>query len=191
MKLEDERKETPFAVRDNMLNIRTHLTELCYRGFGKKPRKQPKEPKNFSQWSEESKERWRTAQIANIHRQEQLDMIFIEDETKWIHNTCREIIGLIDSANKIEPQIILECDERRIMQTKAIGLCSNLNRELNFIMHTIPSNANFIVKQEKEIDREIALLVGWRKSCNAERDAVMLKEEAKRRKISEQLYKIK
>ena len=53
MKLEDERKETPFAARDTILDIWMHLTELCFRGFGKKPRKMPNEPKNFSTWKEE------------------------------------------------------------------------------------------------------------------------------------------
>lgn len=49
MKYEDEREETPFATRDNMLDIRKHITELCFRGFGLKRRKLPKTPRNFAE----------------------------------------------------------------------------------------------------------------------------------------------
>lgn len=46
--LEDKRAETPFAARDNMLDIWRKTTELGFRGFGRKNRKNPKEPRNFS-----------------------------------------------------------------------------------------------------------------------------------------------
>lgn len=47
MVLEDKRSETPFAVRDNALDIWKQVTELSFRGFGKKKRKMPKTPSNF------------------------------------------------------------------------------------------------------------------------------------------------
>ena len=58
MILETQRKETPFEVRDNMLDLWNQLTELSFRGYGLQKRKPPKEPKNFSTWSEESRKRY-------------------------------------------------------------------------------------------------------------------------------------
>lgn len=58
MLLENERKETPFEVRDNMLELWNQLTELSFRGYGLQKRKPAKEPKNFSVWSEESRKKY-------------------------------------------------------------------------------------------------------------------------------------
>lgn len=84
MLLESQRKETPFAARDNMLDIWKHATELSFRGFGRKKRKMPKEPKNFEKWSEESREKWRIKQMFK----------------SWIANFCqymskKQIEGII------------------------------------------------------------------------------------------------
>lgn len=58
MVLENERKETPFETRDNMLQVWKQLTELAFRGYGLQKRKPSKTPKNFDEWSEDSKKRY-------------------------------------------------------------------------------------------------------------------------------------
>lgn len=188
MKLEDQRSETPFAARDNMLDIWTHITELSYRGFGKKPRKMPKEPKNFSIWSQESKDSWIKKQKKNVERQEYFDNLFIARETEVLDNLCREIIFLIDGANEINPQFLFECNKIRDMQDDAITKCSNLKRELNHVMDSIPSNKNFIVKMEADIDQEISILRGWRKSGNKKREEVFENELKKQKEAYAKIF---
>lgn len=187
MKLEDQREETPFAARDNMLDIWTHCTEFSFRGFGKRRRKMPKDPKNFYKWSDESKARWKRQQEENIKRQEYYDSLFVSRETNVIDSICREIVFLIDAANTIDPQYICECDDQRLTQDKAIRRCNNLKRELNHIMDAIPSNKNFIVKLQKDIDNEINILRGWRQSCIKKRTEVIQKEIRQRRSIAEKM----
>lgn len=173
--LEDKRKETPFAVRDNMLDIWKQVTELCFRGFGLRKRKPPKIPKNFNEWSNESQEKWRKSANEQYVRAEKFDMRFVEKESNVLDDLCREITHLIDRANLIKPQHLCECDEQRLMQDRAIGLCGNLIRELNHIADTIPCNKNFLAIQTENIEKEIALLRGWRKSCNPVRDKIIKK----------------
>ena len=182
MKYEDQRKETPFATRDNMLDIRDHVTELTFRGFGKKKRKMPREPRNFGQWSEKSRERWISQQEELLARQEEYDRMFIEDESKVVRDLCRQIVFLIDRANTLNPQTVHECDIQRDLQNEAIGLCNNLQREMNHIAETIPCNRNFLAILSEDIDREIDLIRGWRKSCVPLREKAMILEMQRREK---------
>lgn len=177
MLLESQRKETPFAARDNMLDIWKHATELSFRGFGRKKRKMPKEPKNFEKWSEESREKWRINMKEHVCEQEKWDLTFIQNETRVVDSLCRKIVYLIDRANTLNPQYLCECDQQRIMQDEAIGYCKNLERELNHIADTIPCNKNFLAIMTEDIEKELTILRGWRKSCNAIRDRVIQKEK--------------
>lgn len=182
MKYEDDRKETPFAARDNMLDIRQHITELAYRAFGKKPRKLPKEPSNFMEWSEESRNKWKLTQESKLRYAEECDLHFVEEEFSWFNATLRRMVDLIDQANTLHPITEHECDVQRDMQDEVIGLCDNLVRELNYIAATIPCNKNFAVLVIKEIDTEQAILRGWRKSCFPLREQCMKKDELRRLK---------
>ena len=180
MKYEDHRAETPFAARDNMLDIREHITELAFRGFGKKPRKLPNLPSNWDQWSEESRNKWTLTQETKLRFAEECDKRFIADEFAWFNATLRHMVDLIDQANTLSPQTEHECDIQRDMQNEVIGLCNNLIRELNHIAATIPCNKNFAVLVINEIDKEMAILRGWRKGCYPLR-AHCMKNDALRR----------
>jgi hypothetical protein len=96
MILKKDRKETKFEVMDNMLDIWKQITELSFRGFGKRMRKNPKIPKNFNEWSKESQNRWITNAERKLQQQEQWDMNFINNETQVVDNICRKIVQLID-----------------------------------------------------------------------------------------------
>lgn len=187
MKYEDQRNETPFATRDNMLNIREHITELAFRAFGKKPRRMPKQPSNWDIWSEESRAKWIATQEMKLKFAEQCDLKFIAEEFVWFNNTLRRMVDVIDMANTLNPQTEHECDIQRDLQNEAIGLCSCLIRELNHIAATIPSNKNFAVKVVDEILREIDLLRGWRKSCNPIRLKCIQNDLSRRKKAEENL----
>ena len=176
MVLEDKRTETQFEVRDHMLDIWKQITELCFRGFGLKKRKIPKEPKNFAEWSEKSKEKWLVDEQEKYNRKLQWDNAFIVNESRVLDNLCRKIVYTIDQANTIKPQYLCECDKQRLLQDEAIGLCNNLKRELNHVAATISCNLNFLTIQTESVEKEIALLRAWRKSCNSTRTKVIAKE---------------
>lgn len=187
MILKKDRKETKFEVMDNMLDIWKQITELSFRGFGKRMRKKPKIPKNFDEWSEESQNRWIVNTEGKLQQQEQWDMNFINNETRVVDNICRKIVQLIDHANTMVPQTIMEFDQKRLWQDEAIGLCNNLKQELNHIADTIPCNKNFLAIQTDSIDKEINLLRGWRKSFNKNREEIISKEIQRRKNIAEKM----
>ena len=168
----DNRKETPFAVRDNALDMRRYVTELCFRRFGVKPRKEPKLPSNWEKWSPESQQAELAKREVQRKQAEEFDKWFIYTERTVLDQLLRKIIFDIDEANTMRPQFLFECDKQRELQDEAIGLCSNLIRELNYIGDTIPANKNFITKVVKIVDKEIALIRGWRKSCNESRNKI-------------------
>lgn len=187
MILKKDRKETKFEVMDNMLDIWKQITELSFRGFGKRMRKKPKIPKNFNEWSEESQNRWIVNTEWKLQQQEQWDMNFINNETQVVDNICRKIVQLIDQANTMLPQTIMEFDQKRLWQDEAIGFCNNLKQELNHIADTIPCNKNFLAIQTDSIDKEINLLRGWRKSFNKNREEIISKEIQRRKNIAEKM----
>lgn len=185
--LEKDRTETPFTTRDNMLEIWNRMTELSFRGFGLKKRKPPKTPGNFDTWSEKSRQSYLVKMEDKRKQQEQWDLMFIQNESRIVDDLCRQIVYLIDASNTISPQYLCECDDQRLKQDEAIGLCNNLKRELNHIAETIPCNKNFLAKITEDIAHEIELLKGWRKSCNAKRKSVIEKEISMRTTVAEKM----
>lgn len=187
MILEKDRKETPFEVRDNMLELWNQLTELSFRGYGLQNRKKPKEPKNFDTWSEESKKRYEEKIKNRIKIQQHWDQKFIDNEFKVIDDLCRRIVYLIDRANSMNPQYLCEWESQRLMHDEAIGLCNNLKRELNHVAETIPCNKNFLTKQIDTVLKEILLLQGWRKKNNSKRNEILQKEIQRRKTVAEKM----
>ena len=187
MLLESQRKETPFDVRDNMLELWNQLTELSFRGYGLQKRKPPKEPKNFSVWSEESKKKYNEKLQEKLKNQQHWDQKFIDNEFKVIDDLCRRIVYLIDRANSMNPQYLCEWDKQRLYHDEAIGLCYNLKRELNHIAETIPCNKNFLTLQIDTVLKEISLLQGWRKKNNPKRGEITQKEIERRKSLAEKI----
>lgn len=123
---------------------------------------------------------WKYNQAKKRMQQEQFDNWFIDNERTVLDEILRKIVFNIDRANMINPQFLRECDDQRSLQNEAIGLCGNLKRELGYIGMTIPVNKNFLAATTDIIDKEIALLRGWRKECNKAR-ANVLQMEVQRR----------
>lgn len=59
-----------------------------------------------------------------------------------------------------------EAEQRRCAQNRAIADCESLLKELELAIEVLPINAEKYMKYVDAIDREIALLKGWRKSDN-------------------------
>lgn len=171
--LKEKRQETPFTVRINALDMRQKITEYSFRRFGKKPRTMPKQPSNWEKWSDKSREDWTRKEEEKLANAEKFDDWFITNERTIIDRMLRRILFDIDKANIMRPVTVAECDKQRELMDDAIGTCSNLIHELQYIAETIPSNKNFVIKTVELIEKELRLLRGWRKSTNANREKVM------------------
>lgn len=90
----------------------------------------------------------------------------IENERQNILKILNELIGNITAANTIYPQSITEYEDRRLIQNHAIGNCEQLFQEMQFCIDIFPVDANKYMQFVDKINREIALLKGWRKGDN-------------------------
>ena len=59
-----------------------------------------------------------------------------------------------------------EVNERRLSQDRAIACCESLLKELELAIDVLPIDAEKYMRYVAMIDKEIALLKGWRKSDN-------------------------
>lgn len=177
---EPQRKQKPFEARDHAVELKKKIRELSIiENFGYKVR-ESKEPRNFSTWSETSRERWREQEAKRLERLKYLDANFLAQKRAAVDADIMRMMYAIASANCLSPQNIAEADERRIHQDRAIAACEQLRVDLQDIMDTLPINKNWMTERiEPEIEKEIALLKGWRKSDNGMR-ANLYAEERKR-----------
>lgn len=90
----------------------------------------------------------------------------IEHYREQVLQQLDELINNITDANTIYPINDHELEMRRDYQTKAIGNCEKLLQVMQRIMVALPVNANKLLPFVDHIEKEIALLKGWRKANN-------------------------
>lgn len=78
----------------------------------------------------------------------------------------REMMKHITRAYTIWATNLPEAYERRISQDRAIAACESLLKELELAIDILPVDAEKYMTYVDCIEREIALLKGWRKSDN-------------------------
>ena len=88
-----------------------------------------------------------------------------------IMDILRDLAMNIRAANDIYPgeqypANMREYEQRRLYQDKAIGNCNQLCEELQYVMSVIPVDAQKYMPYIGIIEKEMALLKGWRKSDN-------------------------
>lgn len=183
----NDRKPSKFEVMDHAVILKKMLRELSIdRNFGYKVR-ESREPKNFSAWSEKSKERWRAGEAARLKKLEYLDRAFLMDKRRQLDAEIMRLMYAISDANEIaRPVCMRECDDRRANQNMAIKVCGRIRIILQDIMDTLPIDKNWMTQVEPAIEAEIALLKGWRKSDGPMRKAVMEAEKQRGRAIISQ-----
>ena len=91
---------------------------------------------------------------------------FVDDERKAFCKLLRKLILSIVKANSIFPTNDEERQKRRNKQNKAIYLCYCLYSELHHIISMFKVDLNKMVPILDDIEREVELLRGWRKSNN-------------------------
>ena len=90
----------------------------------------------------------------------------ISDFRRGIMQILRALVMNITAANTIYPYLESEFYERRNYQNRAIGNCEQLLQEMQYVMGVLPVNAEKLMPYVETIEKEIALLKGWRKSDN-------------------------
>ena len=78
----------------------------------------------------------------------------------------RKLIQNITGANTIYVTCEREYYDRRHYQTEAIINCEQILQEMQYILEVIPCDVNKFMPHVELIQKEIALLKGWRKSDN-------------------------
>ena len=169
----NDRSESRFEVHDHAVVLKNKLRELdIIRNFGYKVRTS-KTPRNFDQWSQQSRERWQEKEQARLEKLKELDAGFLMEARKTVNDDIRRMMHEINAANSIQrPCCMAEADERRIHQDRAIAACEDMMIDLQDIMDTLPIDKNWMTHISSEITKEIVLIKAWRKSDNDMRRAV-------------------
>ena len=162
-----KRKPSEFEVFHNLTNLRKDITDLLLRDFGFDTYKSEKKlEKRFGKPFEELDEKQQAAYLRQKARWEAFDEWFIQDERKVVTNCIRAITREVYVANSIYPTRIEELTERRIHQDRAIGFCYTLVQELQYAIETLPVDVNQYLRFGEQIQTEVNLIKGWRKSDN-------------------------
>lgn len=90
----------------------------------------------------------------------------IENFTPDELDVLRNLISNITQANTIYPNCESEFYDRRNFQNHAIANCEELYQEMQYVVSILPSDINKYMRYVDMIEKEIALLKGWRKSDN-------------------------
>ena len=92
----------------------------------------------------------------------------VDFEKEVLMKIMQEMVQNITQANSIYPtaKTPYEWDLRREYQDKAIGNCYSLTQEIQYITTIFASDLNKLPKLLDEIEREVELLKGWRRSDN-------------------------
>lgn len=167
--LKSKRKVSRLEFLHNAYAIQRNLVLLLLRDFGLKTKvRTVKAFSDIYKMTEEDRE----------HMVELMDKYGItsitEEYPEWLISDMRNrvlyearaLVRNIIQANSIYPHTRGEFEDRRRYQTMAIGNCEQLIQELQYVISIVKVDANKFLPYVDMIDREVALLRGWRKSDN-------------------------
>ena len=154
----------------NAFDLRLKITNLLLRDFALKDKIRNLQVLSGMRGMTEED----TQALADIAEKYGFKHPVLERYPHWLIDYFREnILGLlrkliqnITAANSIYATSEREYFERRMFQTHAIINCEQLLQEMQYILHVIPCDIEKFVPYVESIEREIALLKGWRKSDN-------------------------
>lgn len=154
----------------NACKLRRQLIFLMGRDFGVKPR--IREPRFYTKkW--EPQDAMTFAELLAKYGEARV----IDDYPLWLMEHVRE--GILHHLSRMMQHITqaytiwattkAEADLRRNAQDLAIADCESLKQELELAVDILPVKAEKLIQYTEAIDREIALLKGWRKADNKRR----------------------
>ena len=171
--IKNKRSLSSLEFFHNAIKLRKEMTELLLRDFGVKAKNRDVNiyPKKYSMDKADGEifvelcEKYKIATLVETYP----DWLIMEFRKTILYN-LRDLIKCITQANSIYPVSISELEERRGWQNRAIGDCEILLQEMAYIISVIPVDANKYMPYVDLIQREIALLKGWRKADNKIRE---------------------
>ncbi|MCB5701409.1 hypothetical protein LIQ46_00155 [Megasphaera elsdenii] len=162
-----DRKTSKLEFYMNARRLHKKILFLMVRDFGLKPR--ARQPTFYTRgWAAEDKELFEAiTQKYGITR-------VVDDYPAWMIQTFRDklirqldmMMEAITSAYTIWATTKSEADYRRVSQDRAIAACESLKQTFELIVDVLPVKAEKLIPYIDEINREIALLKGWRKADN-------------------------
>ena len=178
--IKNKRSLSDLEFFHNAIKLRTTMTDLLLRDFGVKAKNKNAQvyPKKFKMDKEDGErfmelcEKYQITSIIESYP----DWLINEMRTSILEN-LRQLLANITSANSIYPVCIDEWIERRLRQDRAIGNCETLLQEMAYVIAVMPVDANKYMRYVDMIEREIALLKGWRKSDNKLRSRLLNKKK--------------
>ncbi len=165
-----QRGQSAMEFYHNALTLRQEITALLLRDFGLKKKVRTVEiltkMYNIEPTDEET--------LLSILNKYKMNSSVIDEFPTWLITEFRSSILIIlrdlslniRMANSIYIQSKEEYIERRLYWDKAIGNCQQLLSEMQFVVETLPVNAEKYMRYVGMIDKEITLLKGVRKSDN-------------------------
>jgi len=167
--IKNKRSLSSLEFFHNALELRKEITDLLLRDFGVKDKTRTTNmmPKMYHMTDDDK------ALFTELCNRYKITSV-LEIYPEWLINNIRsgmldimrDMIRNITSANSIYPTSEEEFYERRIKQDRAIGNCEQLLQEMQYIITVLPTDVQKYMKYVDMIEREIALLKGWRKSDN-------------------------
>ncbi len=146
--VKSKRKESKFEVLHHAYKLRKDITNLLLYDFGYK-------------WKENTLESEFRSQ-----RRAAFESWFIENSRTVIIARLRNLIANLIAANTIYPINDAEWTERRLYQDRAIVNCYQILQELQYSIETIKPDINKYTRFALEINNQVKLIKGWRKSDN-------------------------
>lgn len=168
--LKRKRNISKMEFYHNAIKLRLMITEFLLKDFGIKSRRRNLEfAKDVYDIEDEDVE-----EIENILSTYDLKNSFIDNFPSWLidkerdyfMDLLRSLMKNICSANTIHITNKEEYYMRRNYQTQAICDCENLLQEMQYIIYVTHPNVEKYMPYVDIIEKEIALLKGWRKSDN-------------------------
>ena len=184
--LKNKRSVSSLEFYHNAIMLRREITMLLLRDFGIKDKvRSVKSLYGVPGMEPEDEQKFR-----EIVEKYEMKATIIEEYPAWlidkmrnnIMNILHNMIMNITQANTIYPVCESEFYDRRNFQNHAIGNCEQLLQEMQYIISIIPVDAQKYIRYVEMIEKEIALLKGWRKSDNKILKKIRENEAAKAQK---------
>lgn len=168
--LKNQRALSALEFYNNAIKLRQEITLLLLRDFGIKDKVRSVKALSGTGHMEPEDEAKLHELMEKYHSIgtiiEEFPKWWIDKERESLMNICHDMIMNITQANTIYPMHESEFYDRRNYQNHAIGNCEQLLQEMQYIISVIPVDVQKYMRYVDMIEKEIALLKGWRKSDN-------------------------
>lgn len=162
-----DRSQSKLEFYTNARKLQLQMLHLMSRDFGVKPK--ARNPDFYLEKMEEADRETMTGILSHYGIgtvMEDYPTWMIDMLRKLVVDHLQELMEHITRAYTIWATNRTEADDRRLSQDHAIAACEILKQDLELAKDILPVKADKLLRTIDSINREIALLKGWRKSDN-------------------------